>query len=665
MPAAAMTSNSADLLHNSLQPIEAILHRIPQCRIAVFGDFCVDAYWDLDGGEPELSVETGLPVHRVRAQRYSLGGAGSVVANLTAMGVGSVRAVGVAGSDLFGQRLRALLEKCGAQAEGLLLDDSWQTMVYAKPYVGEREQSRIDFGAFNVLSTDLRGALMDALRRAVRQSDAVILNQQVPGGISSPQVIDQINEIIVANPDKLFLADARHHPEKYRGAVLKLNMSEAARLLRDGAADISTEACARDFASRIQRQISRPVFLTRGELGLAVAVQDEVTLIPGLQIIEPTDSVGAGDAVVAALAASLAVHASPLEAGTLANFAAMVTVKKLGTTGTASADEIVAAAREPNFIFRPELAESTRSAKYLPGTEIEVVGPLPTTLDIRHCIFDHDGTLSTLREGWEQIMEPMMMRAILGKSHDTVDETTFARIAQMTRQFIDRTTGIQTLVQMKGLAGLVRQCGFVPEPEVLDEHAYKHIFNVALLAAVNKRVEKLRAGELQSTDFQIKNAALLLEALHQRGVKLYLASGTDEADVIAEAEAMGYAHFFEGRIFGAVGDINVESKKLVLERIIREHNLSGHHFATFGDGPVEMRETQRRGGLCVGVASDELRRFGLNLSKRKRLIRAGADLIIPDYSQLPALLRILQLDETVARPVPAAEGESRRRSSAP
>ncbi len=656
MPAAGLTRNSVDFLHASLKPIEAILRRIEECTVAVFGDFCVDAYWDLDEGEPELSVETGLPVRRVRAQRYSLGGAGSVVANLAAMGVRSVRPVGVAGNDLFGQRLRALLAECNANTEGLLMNDSWQTMVYAKPYVGDQEQSRIDFGAFNLLSSNLRSALIDVLRETVRQSDAVILNQQVPGGMSSPEVIEQINEIIAGNPDKLFLVDARHYPEKYRGAVLKLNMSEAARLLREDTADTSTEACARDFAARIHGQTSCPVFLTRGEFGLAVAAQDEVTLIPGLQIMEPTDSVGAGDAVVAALAASLAVKASPLEAGILANFAAMVTVKKLRMTGTASGGEIVAAAREPNYVFRPELAESERGAKYVPGTEIEIVGELPADLDIRHCIFDHDGTLSTLREGWEQIMEPMMVRAMLGASYDAVDEATLARIVGTARQFIDRTTGIQTLVQMKGLADLVRQCGFVPECEVLDEHGYKNIFNVALLAAVSKRVEKLRAGELQPADFQIKNAVLLLGALYDRGVKLYLASGTDEADVIAEAEAMGYAHFFEGRIFGGVGDVNVESKKVVLERIIGEHNLSGHHFATFGDGPVEMRETERRGGLCVGVASDELRRFGLNLSKRRRLIRAGADLIIPDYSQLPALLKALQLGETAARTTAAGEG---------
>ena len=101
------------------------------------------------------------------------------------------------------------------------------------------------------------------------------------------------------------------------------------------------------------------------------------------------------------------------------------------------------------------------------------------------------------------------------------------------------------------------------------------------------------------------NAALFLHKLHQKGIKLYLASGTDEADVIAEAQAMGYADLFEGRIFGAVGDIKLEAKKMVLERIIREYDLAGHQFATFGDGPVEIRETRKRGGFCVGRPATE------------------------------------------------------------
>ena len=160
---------------------------------------------------------------------------------------------------------------------------------------------------------------------------------------------------------------------------------------------------------------------------------------------------------------------------------------------------------------------------------------------------------------------------------------------------------------------------------------------------VRQRVAKLRRGELETRDFQIKNAQKLLEAFSARGVKLYLASGTDVADVKAEAEAMGYAHLFEGRIFGAVGDIRVEAKKIVVERIIAEHGLSGPQFITFGDGPVEIRETRKRNGITVGVASDEVQRFGLNTVKRTRLIRAGADVITPDFSQLDRLLQLLKL----------------------
>jgi phosphoglycolate phosphatase-like HAD superfamily hydrolase len=134
-----------------------------------------------------------------------------------------------------------------------------------------------------------------------------------------------------------------------------------------------------------------------------------------------------------------------------------------------------------------------------------------------------------------------------------------------------------------------------------------------------------------------------LRELHRRGIKLYLASGTDRADVVLEAEIMGYADLFEGRIFGAVGDIRVEAKKLVVDQIIRENGLAGRQFATFGDGPVEIRETRKSGGLSIGVASDEVRRFGWNIMKRSRLIKAGANLIVPDFSQLPAILKAMQL----------------------
>ena len=624
--------------------LELSLAPLSSLRAAVLGDFCLDAYWELDPSDSEISLETGLPVQRVRHQSYSLGGAGNVVANLVALGVGQVRAIGVMGTDLFGAELLRLLRAYGPAVDDRLIDDpDWQTMVYAKPWSGDQERSRVDFGAFNVLSEQTIDCLITALDLAAGENDVVVLNQQISRGVSSLPVIERINQVIAKYPKTFFLVDARHRPDLYRGAVLKLNVAEAARFLQETIEGPITTEQAKRFACRISRRTEKPTFLTRGELGILVADGRTVHEIPGIQVLEKTDPVGAGDTVVAALAAALGSGQDPRTAANLANLAASITVRKLRATGVATQAEILAAGPEPDYIFEPELAEAPHRARFIEGTGIEVIGELPANLQIEHCIFDHDGTLSTLRQGWEKIMEPMMVQAILGSEYEHVDAGRAGKVAAEIRAFIDRTTGIQTLVQMKGLVELVRRAGFVAENEILDEHGYKDVFNRQLLQMIEKRMEKLKSRELSAADFQIKNAMPLLEALHRRGIKLYLASGTDQGDVVAEAQAMGYADLFEGRIFGAVGNIQVEAKKLVVDTIIRENDLCGRQFATFGDGPVEMRETRKSGGLSIGVASDEVRRFGWNMSKRSRLIKAGANLIVPDFSQLAAILGVMQV----------------------
>jgi phosphoglycolate phosphatase-like HAD superfamily hydrolase len=151
-------------------------------------------------------------------------------------------------------------------------------------------------------------------------------------------------------------------------------------------------------------------------------------------------------------------------------------------------------------------------------------------------------------------------------------------------------------------------------------------------------------GELSLEDLTIKNVLAFLQKLHDAGIELYLASGTDEQDVRNEARALGYDHLFGDRIFGAVGDIKVEAKKVVLNRILNTIGESASDsVVTFGDGPVEIRETRKRGGITVGIASNEQKRFGLNGHKRSRLIRAGADIIVPDFSQFKPLLGLLNI----------------------
>jgi phosphoglycolate phosphatase-like HAD superfamily hydrolase len=363
-----------------------------------------------------------------------------------------------------------------------------------------------------------------------------------------------------------------------------------------------------------------------------------------MMIISRTDTVGAGDSYLAGAAAALAAGYSLETAGEIGTFTAGVTVQKLFQTGTASPEEVFSIGNDADYIYYPELAEDIRHADYHEESEIEIITKWPADIRIRYAIFDNDGTISTLREGWEQIMAPMMIRAILGEKYQEADESLYFRVKSAVYELIDKTTGIQTLKQMKILLGLIREFGFVPEDKMLDESGYKEIYNNDLMEMVKNREEKLKNKELSIDDFTIKGSIPFLKMLHTKGISLYLTSGTDEADVKHEAGVLGYDSFFEGRIFGATGDINADSKKMVLDSIldsIGEEEASS--IVTFGDGPVEIRETHKRGGTTAGVASNELRRYGLNQAKRTRLVKAGADIIVPDFSQPEKLLGLLNI----------------------
>jgi rfaE bifunctional protein kinase chain/domain len=619
-----------------------LLERIRAVRIGVIGDFCLDAYLLLDPAGSEISVETGLPTLAVREQRYTLGGAGNVAANLRALGAGSVRAFGVAGDDPFGWQMLRLLEREKIDVRGLLLQrEGWQTPTYTKPYESEREARRIDYGNFNVLELETAEALLACLEQAAGELDVLVVNQQLEHGIHSPELRSGLVEFIGRHLGLPVVVDSRSHSAEFHGTMRKLNEREASRLagLPPGGDGLER---ARTLAEELYRRWNRPLFLSRGEFGCLVHDGEACREVPGLAITGPVDPVGAGDSLLAGIAAALAAGEDPLGAAELGNLAAGVTVQKLRVTGTASPEEILAIGSSPDYRYHPEVALDPRRADYLEDTDIELVAVLPRRLSLRHAVFDHDGTISTLRQGWAEVMEPVMLKAILG---DHAEASLYERVRQRVRDYIDRTTGVQTLAQMKGLAAMVREFGLVPEESILDEHGYKALYNRELMALVGRRLARLARGELEAEDFRIKGAALFLRELAGRGVKLYLASGTDQADTEEEARVLGYAELFQGRIYGAREDLAHEPKRVVLERILGEVGPGGlAALATFGDGPVEIRETRKRGALAIGVASDEVRRFGLDPGKRSRLIQAGADLVIPDFSQGRRLLELLRFE---------------------
>ena len=626
------------------QRIKEILTRIKNVKIAVYGDFCLDAYWILDPRGSEVSVETGLQAQAVSKHYYSLGGASNVVANLAALEPASIQVIGVIGDDIFGRELRRQLHDLGVDTTYLVVQkENFDTVTFSKPYLEGNEQPRVDFGFFNKRIEATDKALLKGIQSALQSADALIVNQQVPGSITNESFIEQANALFERFSDQIVLLDTRHYGRKFKYIYRKTNDLEAARLNNVDVKldDVLPLEDVKKYACNLYQQFSKPVFLTRGPRGIITVDSEGVDEVPGIQLIKKLDPVGAGDTVTSALALCLGAGVPPAEAAEFANFAAAVTVQKLFQTGTASGAEILEVGRDADYIYQPELASDRRKARCFDDTEIELCYESVPLGQIKHAVFDNDGTISTLRQGWEQIMAPVMIKAILGDKYKTADETLYHKVRNRVMDYIDKSTGIQTIIQMEALVEMVKEFGVVSPDKILDKFGYKEIYNEALMGLVRQRIQKLERGELDISDFTIKGSLEFLQALRIRRVKLYLASGTDHQDVMAESKALGYVELFGGGIYGALGDVTKYSKKMVIERIMTENNLQGPELAVFGDGPVELRECRKRDGLAIGIASDEIRRHGLNIEKRTRLVKAGAHLIVPDFSQHQRLIKLL------------------------
>ncbi len=624
--------------------IKQILDKMKEVNIAVMGDFCLDAYWNIDPEISELSVETRKKVKLVKKQRLSLGGAGNVALNLISLGVRKVYNIGVVGNDPFGYEMKKLMKRKEMGISGMITQsDNWDTVIYIKPYLEEEEDQRIDFGYFNFISSETERRLIKNLENILQEVKVVIINQQLANGIWSDFVIEKVNKLIQKNKNIFFLVDSRDKTEKFQGEICKLNRLEAARICKIHK-DINDSVSlneVKEFIRTVFKLSKKPVYITRGDRGILLYDGRHIDEIPGIQILTRVDPVGAGDTCIATIAAALAAGANPLEAGMLANLASSVTVTKIKQTGTASPREILRVGTDPDYIYNPELAADCTKATFLSDTEFEVVNPNIVREKFKYVIFDQDGTISTLRQGWQSIMKNIFIKEILGNKFRTCDKSIYNKVVERVRDYIDKSTGVQTIIQMGVLVEMVKEFGFIPKEKILDKFGYKKIYNGELMKLVNKRIEKLKKGELNVSDYTIKGAINFIEVLYRNGVKLYLTSGTDREDALSEVKILGYGKYFGDRIYGSVSDITKYSKKLVIERIIRENNLSGPELVCFGDGPVEIRETKKHNGIAIGIASDEVRRFGLNIEKRKRLIEAGADLIIPDYSQAKKLLSYL------------------------
>lgn len=253
---------------------------------------------------------------------------------------------------------------------------------------------------------------------------------------------------------------------------------------------------------------------------------------------------------------------------------------------------------------------------------------------IRHVLFDFDGTLSVLRQGWEEVMVPVMVEAICGVARlpDKI-------IEQEVRQYIDRSSGILTIHQMEWLVDAVERYGLAGEPRTAA--AYKAAYLERLMVTVRQRRAHLESGQADPGGYMIAGGLEFLSGLFARGARLYLASGTDHQDVVHEAKALGLLPYFSGGVYGALDGSEENAKDRVIQRILKEHELAGDELLIIGDGPVEVCEGRQRGALTLGAATDEIACAGWNPRKVERLVNAGADLLVADFNQHQALLDLL------------------------
>jgi phosphoglycolate phosphatase-like HAD superfamily hydrolase len=264
---------------------------------------------------------------------------------------------------------------------------------------------------------------------------------------------------------------------------------------------------------------------------------------------------------------------------------------------------------------------------------LERIHPTSNAARARVALFDFDGTLSLIRTGWVDVMVPMMVEVLL----DLKTGESEAEIRALVEEFVARLTGEQTIYQMIELVNQVKKRGGTP----LAPEQYKKIYHDALLKRIEYRRAELREGKVAPEKYMVPGARRWLESLKARGLKLYCASGTDHDYTVEECELLGLRSFFDGGVYGAQEDYKSFSKEILIQRMVGSMECRGDELLGFGDGFVEIKNVKDAGGVAVGVATAEPECQVVDPWKRNRLVRVGADFIIPNYLGLEELNRAL------------------------
>jgi rfaE bifunctional protein kinase chain/domain len=331
--------------------LETILARVSSLTLGVLGDLFLDRYLDIDATLTEPSIETGLDAYQVVRVRSYPGAAGTVINNLVALGVKQIHVLSAIGDDGEGyELLQALAKYKGVQTERVyqLPGNAFRTPTYTKPMLHRagqpaRELNRLDIKNHARPQPPVDEKILQALEQTWPSCDALLVLDQVSQadcGVITTRVRDRLAELGSANPGKVILADSRERIGLFRSVWLKPNETEC----RSAVGATTSVASLEDCIVELARRLGRPIFCTRGEEGIVLAdpriSPTQPVAVPAYPVTGPIDTVGAGDSTSAGIACALAAGATLTEAAAFGNLIASITIQQLGTTGTASPEQV-------------------------------------------------------------------------------------------------------------------------------------------------------------------------------------------------------------------------------------------------------------------------------------------------------------------------------------
>ncbi len=319
----------------TIKRLKHLLAKFQSLTMLVIGDFFLDRYLIIDLDLAETSIETGLEARQIVAIRNQPGAAGTITSNLCALRVGHVYALGIIGCDGQGYDLKRGLRATGVDVTPLIEVPDRFTPTYIKSLNRKTraEMERMDIKNREPLSCALENQLIETLHYLLPKVDGVIaLDQVQEAHVLTDRVVAELAGLAESYPKTVFFADSRTRIADFKNVILKSNRDEAVQAT--GERDLNR--CARIFA----RRTGKPVFITLGPDGILVANDENLTHIPGINVLPPIDIVGAGDSVSASVVSALCAGASLSEAAQLGVLASSITIQQLGTTGTASPEQI-------------------------------------------------------------------------------------------------------------------------------------------------------------------------------------------------------------------------------------------------------------------------------------------------------------------------------------